>query len=98
MIDHEPVVAVGVMTGMESVAFELKGAFVNSAGERLEEGGYSAGPWIEEVEIVSEDGRHYSSVSEYRLTPAEPSASFIVRGVKIGIDFHWEQIQDQEFQ
>jgi SpoIID/LytB domain protein len=98
MIDHEPVVAVGVMTGMESVAFELKGAFVNSAGERLEEGSYSAGPWIEEVEIVSEDGRHYFSVSEYRLTPAEPSASFIVRDVKIGIDFHWEQIQDQEFQ
>jgi stage II sporulation protein D len=98
MIDHEPVVAVGVMTGVESVAFELKGAFVNSAGERLEEGSYSAGPWIGEVEIVSEDGRHYFSVSEYRLTPAEPSASFIVRDVKIGIDFHWEQIQDQEFQ
>src|SRR2546422_1861445 len=98
MVDHEPVVAVGLMTGAESVVFELKGAFVNSAGGRLVGGSYRVKPFNNNIEIVSEDGPRSLSASEYRLTPADPSASFIVRGITIGIDFHWQQTQDQEFQ
>ena len=56
MVDHEPVVSVGLMTGAESVVFELKGAFVNSAGERLDGGSYRATPFNNGVEIVSEGG------------------------------------------
>jgi stage II sporulation protein D len=97
-IDREPVVAVGLMTGAESVVFELKGAFVNSAGERLNGGSYRARPVNNDVEIESENGPRSLSASEYRLTPAEPLASFIIREVTIGIDFHWQQKQDQEFQ
>ena len=98
MVEHEPVVSVGLMTGAESVVFELKSAFVNSAGERLDGGIYRAWPFNNGVEIVSEQGWRGLSASEYRLTHAEPSASFIVRNVTIGIDFHWQQKQDQEFQ
>src|SRR5215813_3326180 len=88
MVDHEPVVSVGLMTGAESVVFELRSAFVNSAGQPFDNG----------VEIVSEGGLRGLSALEHRLTPDEPSASFLVRDVTIGIDFHWQQKQDQEFQ
>ena len=96
-IDREPVVSVGLMTGAESVGFELKGAFVNSAGERLDGGSYRARPSNNDVKIESGSGWRGLSTSEYRLTPAAASASFIIRDVTIGIDFHWQQKQDQEF-
>src|SRR5262245_16073924 len=98
MVDREPVVSVGLMTGAESAVFELKGAFVNSAGERLDGGSYRARPFNNGVEIVSEKCPRVLSASEHRLTPVADAASFLVRGVTIGIDFHWQQKQDQEFQ
>src|SRR5262245_16700427 len=98
MIDHEPVVSVGLMTGAESAVFELKGAFVNSAGERLDGGSYRVKPFNNIIKIEFEDGARNLSASEFRLTPPGPPASFIVRDVTIGIDFHWQQKQDQEFQ
>ena len=97
-IDHEPSVSVGLMTGADSVEFELKGAFVNSAGERPDAGTYRAGPVDNGVEIASERGWRGFSASEYFLTPAEPGATFIIRDVTIGIDFHWQRKQDQQFQ
>jgi SpoIID/LytB domain protein len=98
MVESEPVVSVRLMTSAEGVVFELKGAFVNSAGERLAGGSYRARPVNNDVEIVSEGGPRWLSASECRLTPAAASASFLVRDVTIGIDFHWQQKQDQEFQ
>ncbi len=97
-IDREPHVSVGLMTGAESVAFELNGAFVNSAGERLDGGIYRAETFNNEIAVVSEQGRRGLSASEHLLAPAEPSASFIVRDVTIGIEFHWQRKQDQKFQ
>lgn len=98
MLDREPVVSVGMMTGAESVGFELKGAFVNPAGDRLDSGSYRARPVGNGVEVVSEQGGRRLSASEYILTPAEPAATFIIRDVTIGIDFHWQRKQDQQFQ
>src|SRR5262249_58892579 len=57
-----------------------------------------AGALNNEVEIVSENGWRGISESEYRLAPVDSSASFIIRDVTIGIDFHWQQKQDQQFQ
>ncbi|MGH9769444.1 MAG: SpoIID/LytB domain-containing protein, partial [Blastocatellia bacterium] len=96
MIEREPVVAVGLMTGAEGAAFELNGEFVTPTGERLNGGAYRVGTLLGEVEIVSEDGRHFIA-PEYRLTPVLPSASFTLFNVTIGIDFHWERKQDQRF-
>jgi SpoIID/LytB domain protein len=98
IIDHEPSVSVGLMTGTETVGFELKAAFVSSAGERLDSGIYRARPVNNGVEIVSEGGWRGFSASEYFLTPAETAATFIIRDVTIGIDFHWQRKQDQQFQ
>ncbi|MGH9753485.1 MAG: SpoIID/LytB domain-containing protein [Blastocatellia bacterium] len=98
IIEREPVVAVGLMTGVESAVFELKGAFAHSAGEGLDGGIYRARPVNNEIEIVSEQGWRGLSASECRLTPAATAASFVVRDVTIGIDFHWQRKQDQQFQ
>ncbi|HEU0186013.1 MAG TPA: SpoIID/LytB domain-containing protein [Blastocatellia bacterium] len=98
IIDHEPFVSVGLMTGAESVVFELKSPFVIPVGERLDGGSYRATPVNNGVEIVSEEGWRGFSATEYFLTPAEPSATFIIRDVIIGIDFHWQRKQDQQFQ
>jgi SpoIID/LytB domain protein len=97
-VEREPIIYVGLMTGAESALFELKGTYVNSAGERLEGGSYRAVPSAGGVEIVRADGWHSFSTSEYRLTPIEATASFIVRDITIGIDFHWQRKQDQQFQ
>jgi stage II sporulation protein D len=97
MINHEPSVSVGLITGTETVGFDLKGAFVNSAGDRLESGGYSARPFNGGVEIISEQGWRGLSASECFLTPVERASTFIIRDVTIGIDFHWQRKQDQQF-
>src|SRR5215813_13781779 len=97
-VEREPVVAVGLMTGAERVVFELNGSYLNSDGEHLAGGSYRAERADNDVEIVSENGWRGLSASECRLTPAESSASFIIRDVTIGIEFHWQQKQDQRFQ
>lgn len=38
-----------------------------------------------------------SEAKEYRFDPENSDATFTIRGVKIGIGFHWEQLRDQRF-
>lgn len=96
-IEREPIVAVGLMTGAGTVSFELKGGFADASGVRFAAGSYQAVTACNRVEIVAADGRRFSAGDEIRLTPVD-AASFVVRDVVIGIDFHWEQKQDQQFQ
>lgn len=97
-IECEPVVSVGLMTGVETVSFELKGEFGDSSGVKFQAGNFKALVACNRVEIIDADGRHFSSGDEIRLSPVDPASSFLVRNVVIGIDFHWEQKQDQQFQ
>lgn len=97
-IENEPIVAVGLMSGVETVSFELKGDFVDANGVRFGAGSYHTATACNRVEIVDASGRRFSSGPEIRLSPVAPDSSFIVRDVVIGIDFHWEQKQDQQFQ
>lgn len=97
-IEREPMVAVGLMTGVETASFELKGEFADAGGARFAAGSYQAVIACNRVEVIDADGRRFSSGDEIRLTPVAESSSFIVRDVVIGIDFHWEQKQDQQFQ
>ena len=97
-IEREPIVAVGLMTGAETVSFELKSEFADASGVRFAAGAYQAVTACSRVEIVAADGRRFSAGEEIKLTPVDSAASFIVRDVVIGIDFHWEQKQDQQFQ
>ena len=97
-IECEPIVSVGLMTDVATVSFELKGEFADAGGVRFVAGNYQAVTACNRVEIIDADGRRFSSGAEIRLTPVAKNYSFIVRDVVIGIDFHWEQKQDQQFQ
>ncbi|MGH9799098.1 MAG: hypothetical protein ACRD82_01940, partial [Blastocatellia bacterium] len=97
-IESEPIVSVGLMTGAETISFELKGDFADSDGVRFVAGIYQAVTACNRVELVDSSGRRFGSVAEIKLSPVEQLSSFVVRDVVIGIDFHWEQKQDQQFQ
>lgn len=96
-IEREPIVSVGLMNSTESVSFELKGDFVDPAGARFSAGDYQTVIACGRVEIMDASSRRFSSGAEMHLTPIDPTSSFIVHDVVIGIDFHWEQKQDQQF-
>jgi SpoIID/LytB domain protein len=96
-IEREPIVAVGLMSGVETVSFELKGEYVDAGGVRFGTGGCQAVTACGRVEIIDAGGRRFSSGAGVGLTPIDPASSFVVRDVVIGIDFHWQQKQDQEF-
>ncbi len=96
-IQREPVVAVGLMSKAETVAFELIGEFVEAGGVHFKPGSYQAITACNRVEIVDESGRRFCAGDEIKLAPIDSDSSFIVRDVVIGIDFHWQQKQDQQF-
>ncbi len=98
MGDREPIVSVGLVSGAEQADFELKGEFVAPDGVRLQPGSYQARPVGGRVEIVNSGGPPHLLSSEIHLTPADRNFSFVIRHVVIGIDFHWQRKQDQEFQ
>ena len=97
-IEREPVVSVGLMADVETVSFELKGEFGGSSGVKFQAGDYKAVVACNRIEIIDAGGRHFSSGDVIQLSPVDPNSSFVVRDVVIGIDFHWEQKQDQQFQ
>lgn len=97
-IEREPIVAVGLMSGVEKVECELKGNFTAGGDVRFGAGAYQTITGCNRIEIVGADSRRFSQGEEIMLSPVDASSSFIVRNVVIGIDFHWEQKQDQQFQ
>jgi stage II sporulation protein D len=93
-IDHEPRIRVGLITGAREVKFALAGRFVTAEGESANEGEYTA---CAENGAVKLEG--VTKSSEMSLSPSDfESCRFTVHGVKIGIDFHWEREESQQFQ
>jgi stage II sporulation protein D len=93
--EKEPVIRVGLMTGARSARISLTGRFLSEAGDSLAEGDYS----------VSLDGGVVRLGREPRpggpsilLRPADfDSCVFTVHDITIGIDFHWERKEAQQF-
>jgi stage II sporulation protein D len=91
----EPIIKVGILAE-PTIQFELKGDFLlNSA--IVPAGVYS----------VSIDGNvlsctpstsNYSTSNKLELIPQLPTSTFILKKVTIGIGFHWEKQEDQEFE
>lgn len=92
-IDREPVIRVGVLTGVREVKFALKGSFITSDGESVKDGDYIASADNGAVKL----GNVRSA--ELTVSPTDfDSGRFTVHGVKIGINFHWEREESQQFQ
>jgi len=79
----EPAIRVGIIAAPE-IQFELKGNFLMNS-EIVTPGSYS---------VSVEDVR--GSTREYM--PQSPTSTFVLKNVTIGIGFHWEQQENQEFE
>ena len=92
--EHEPMIRIGFLTDVRDVDLSLKGSFLTDAGQLLKEGDNTASC---ENGAVKLDG--LGGTREIRLLPSDSeSCRFTVHGVKIGIDFHWERKESQQFQ
>jgi SpoIID/LytB domain protein len=98
-IQREPVVSVGLISGIEKLSFDLHGEYQAQDGTRFAAGSYQAlASGTQRVEIKDESGRTCVVSAEFMLSPCQTlTGSFTVRDVTIGIDFHWQRKQDQQF-
>ncbi|MFY9555369.1 MAG: SpoIID/LytB domain-containing protein [Blastocatellia bacterium] len=95
-IEQEPMIQVGLMTGAREVRVDLAGPFSSGDGEVVEPGVYTASATDG---MVSVRGRGMASSRVIMLAPADfDSCRFTVHGIKIGIDFHWQREESQQFQ
>ncbi|MFV0377947.1 MAG: SpoIID/LytB domain-containing protein [Mangrovibacterium sp.] len=89
----QPEIQVGIMAESR-IQFELKGNYrlpENCSGNK-----FTVSFSDEKLTVQAEDGTS-STANELVFKAKNNSASFVLKGVTIGINFHWEQKQDQEF-
>lgn len=95
-IDKEPVIRVGLVNTAPKVKFVLSGSFIDSDGGPVKEGAYGASRENNAVKLM---GEREVTAPVIRLIPADfESGRFTVHGVKIGLNFHWEREESQQFQ
>ena len=94
--EKEPEIKVGLMAGASSARLTLRGRFVNESGEEFGEGDYTAS--IDGGSIRLDGPRRLMS-SSILLAPVDfDSCRITVHDVTIGIDFHWQRKEAQQFQ
>jgi stage II sporulation protein D len=95
-VGDEPVIKVGLMTTVREIRFALSGAFIDARGEAVKEGSYTAS---QEDGAIRLQGETSSTSPAIKVIPTDfDSCRFTVQGVKIGVNFHWEREEAQQFQ
>jgi len=98
----EPILEVGLLPGVDSARFVLDGAY------DLVIDGRPSGTAPGGVELVARSGRGEVRVEGLaspldtpgrlvRLIPRDDDASFLLRGVVVGVQFHWQHSEDLRF-
>jgi SpoIID/LytB domain protein len=93
---HNPKVSVGILNADE-IKFVLYGDYHLENGKEIFQGNFSATLENNKVKITSEDKTFYIEIGEGFEPSNEESDSFMIRDVLIGINFHWQQKQNQQF-
>jgi SpoIID/LytB domain protein len=96
MIDQEPLLSVGIYEREAETRGVLNGRFVLPDKTALS-GEFSVRPDHGHLVLIAKDGRELARGPEIRLVP-EGKTTFTLRGVTIGINFHWERKEDQTFE
>lgn len=95
-IREEPSIKVGLMSGVESVRFDLLGAFKTENGNLVEAGEYTASLTAAGMAMT---GASEITGTAIQLSPVDfASCRFKIHDVVIGINFHWERKETQTFQ
>ena len=96
MKNVQPNISVGIMT-RETIEFSLKGKFSCSESLQTVQGSFST-KYVNGKIIVSGEGVTVA-VTEIIFEPLDiKSCEFELKNVTIGVNFHWEQNEDQKFQ
>jgi peptidoglycan hydrolase-like amidase len=96
MIDQEPQLAVGIYEREAETRGVMNGRFVLPDKTALS-GEFCVRPIQGRLVLMGKDGRELARGLEIRLVPGG-NATFTLRGVTIGINFHWERKEDQTFE
>ncbi len=91
LFPSEPLIHVGIMASTE-LRFILKGSY-SLNGKRVAQGEHLA---TNTQGMISCFGLTENQPIE--LLPESPGCTFVLKEVSIGIGFHWEQKEDQEFE
>ena len=93
---NEPNVNVAIMSA-EEIEFILYGDFQSSDFSEMFNGNLKA-RFSEGMIVLESEDKIFNPVKEIILSPIEPiSESFLLKDVTIGLQFHWEQKQNQRF-
>lgn len=91
-----PLIRVGILSACE-LGFTLKGKFRSGSDNLFGPSVWKAGIKDGFIELQNDLG-YMAVVNEFRLDPLEDNdTSFVLHSVVIGVDFHWERSEDQEF-
>ena len=91
IINQEPIIKVGIIVD-RVVNFTLKGDYIFN-GNIIPAGDYCA--IFQENKIKTSFGESAASIN---LTPVNDETTFTINKVLIGIGFHWENTETQEFE
>jgi SpoIID/LytB domain protein len=96
MIREEPHLSVGIYQHEAETRGVLNGRFVLPDKTALS-GEFTVRPGEGRLVLSGREGRELARGHEIRLLP-EGDATFTLRGVTIGINFHWERKEDETFE
>lgn len=91
-----PEIEVGILKG-EVIRFSLHGSFGMEGSEESMDGDWEGHVSGEKIALI-QDGNPLGAWEQIILHPEDDSQNrIVIRDVVIGIGFHWEQKEDQEF-
>ena len=94
---HEPTVCVGLMSGVQEISLPSTVSSPRLTG-RASPGGYHAAVAIDRIAVYDHTGHRCAEAHELSMRPRTPvTATFTIRGVTIGLDFHRQRQEDQQF-
>lgn len=96
MITQEPIIKVGIFEGKKEVRGTLKGTFHVAGGAALE-GDFVARVQAGAIVVTNHAGTTAIEMPEV-FYKASQGASFVLKDVTIGVQFHWQRDEDQTFE
>jgi hypothetical protein len=96
MINQGPLLSVGIYEHEAEPRGVLNGTFL-LPDKTAFSGAFCVQPKQGRLVLVGKDGRELACGLEIRLVPVG-NATFTMRGVTIGINFHWERKEEQTFE
>lgn len=94
---EQPNISVGIILNEKEINFELYGNFIVRGNKKIINGKFTAKIMNDALEITG-DEFNVKNKNEIYIEPQDiKSCSFLLKSVTIGIQFHWEQKENQVF-